>query len=58
MHMKEIVITCCETYLANMGIENVLVEHKIYCTDVVKSVLSGSNYICGKRGMVFLAKAL
>ena len=57
-HMEKIVIACCGTYLANTGIENILVEHEIFGPGVVKSVMSGSNYIRGKRGMILVAEAL
>ena len=56
--MVFIVIVCCGTYLANTGIENLFEEHDIYGPDVVKSVISGCNYIREKRGMVLLAKTL
>ena len=32
--------------------------HDVYGPGVVKSVMSGSNYIRGKRGMALLAEAL
>ena len=57
-HMEKIVTVCCGTYLANTGIENVLAEHEIYGPGVVEYVMSGSNYIRGKRDMVLLAETL
>ena len=44
--------------MENTGKENVLVEHDIYGPGVMKSVMSDSNYIHGKRDMVLLAKKL
>ena len=57
-HIEKIVTVCCGTYLANTGIEHVLAEHEIYGPGVVESVMSGSNYIRGKRDMVLLAETL
>ena len=56
--MEKIVIACCQTYLANTRVENVLVEHEFYGPGLVKSVMSGSNYICGKKGMVLIVETL
>ena len=57
-HMEKIATACCGAYLRNTGIENVFVEHEIYGPGVVKSAMSASNYIRGKRGMVLLAETL
>ena len=56
--MEKIVIAFCGTYLANTEIEKVLVEHEICSPGMVKSVMSGSNYICEKRGIILLAETL
>ena len=47
-HIGKTVIVCCGIYLADTGIENVLVEHEIYGPGVVKFVMSASIYIRGK----------
>ena len=52
--MEKIVIACCGSYLTNMGIKNVLEEHD----GMFKFVMSGSNYIRGKRGIVLFAETL
>ena len=40
------------------GIQNVLLEHDIYSPGMVKSAMSESNDIRGKRGTIFLAEIL
>ena len=44
--------------MGSTGIENILVENGLYGPGVVKSVLSGGNFIRGKRGMLLLAETL
>ena len=57
-HLEKIVIACCGKYLEESGIDSVLVETTIYRISVVNSVMNGSNYIRGKRGMSLIAEAL
>ena len=56
--MEKIVIVCYGNHLANTAIENVLVEHEIFSPGMVKCVMSGSNYVRWKRGIVLLAETL
>ena len=46
------------TYLESSGIQYLLVKEKVYGPAVVNSVMSGGNYIWGKRGMSLAAKAM
>ena len=45
-------------YLESSGIQNLLVEGQIYRCAVVNVVMSGGNYIWGKRGMPLIADKL
>ena len=56
-HLEKVVIGCLGTYLESSGIQNLLVEEKVYGPAVVNSVMSGGNYIRGKRGMSLIAEA-
>ena len=56
-HMEKVIIACCGTFLKGTGIESVLVESTVFGSGVVNSVMSGGNYIRGKRGMVLIAEA-
>ena len=40
------------------GVENIFMESDVFGPRVVQSVMSGSNYICGKKGMMILAETL
>ena len=51
LHLEQVVIGCLGTYLESSGIQNLLVEEKAYGPAVVNSVMSGGNYIRGKRGI-------
>ena len=44
--------------LESSGIQNLLVKEKVYGPAVVNSVMSGGNYIWGKRGMSLIAEAM
>ena len=57
-HMEKILISCCGSYLKECGVENVFVESDVFGPGVVQSMMSGSNYICGKKGMMILAETL
>ena len=57
-HLEKVVIDCLGTYLESIGIQNLLVEEKVYGPAVVNSVMSGGNYIQGKRGMSLIAEAI
>jgi len=57
-HMEKVLIACCGVFLKDTGIDSVFVENEIYGPGVVMSVLSGSNYIRGKRGMLILSEVL
>ena len=56
--MEKILISCCGSYLKECGVENVFVESDVFGPGVVQSMMSGSNYICGKKGMMILAETL
>ena len=49
-HLKKVVIGCLSTYLESSGIQNLLVEEKVYGPAVVNSVMSVRNYIRVKKG--------
>ena len=57
-HLENDIIACCRKYLEESGVENVLVENKIYGPNTVNLVMSGNHYVCGKRGMSTIAEAL
>ena len=57
-HMEKFIIACCGIFLKGTGIDSVLVESTAFGSGVVNSVMSGGNYIRGKRGMVLIAEAL
>ena len=46
------------TYLESSGIQNLLVKEKVYRPAVVNSVISGGNYIRGKRGISLIVEAM
>ena len=56
--MEKILISCCGSYLKECGVENVFVESDVFWPGVVQSVMSGSNYIRGRKGMMILAETL
>ena len=56
--MEKILISCCGSYLKECGVENVFVESDVFGPGVVQSVMSGSNYIRGRKGMMILAETL
>ena len=43
--LEKVVIGCLGAYLESSGIQNLLVEEKVYGPAVVNSVMSGTNYI-------------
>ena len=57
-HMENILISCCRSYLKECGEENVFVKSDVFGPGVVQSVMSGSNYIRGRKGMMILAETL
>ena len=57
-HLEKVVIGCLGTYLKSNDIQNLLVEVKVYGPAVVNSVMSGRNYIWGKRGMSLIDEAI
>ena len=57
-HMEKILISCCGNYLKECRVENVFVESDVFRPGVAQSVMSGSNYIRGKKGMMILAEIL
>ena len=57
-HLGKVVIGCLGTYLESIGIQNLLVEEKLYGPVVVNSVTSGGNYIRSKIGMSLIAEAM
>ena len=57
-HLEKVVIGCLGTYLESSDIQNLLVEVKVYGPAVVNSVMSGGNYIWGKRGISLIDEAM
>ena len=57
-HMEKILISCCGNYLKECGAENVFMESDVFGPGVAQLVVSGSNYIRGKKGMMILAEIL
>ena len=57
-HLEKIIISCCGKYLEESGIDTGLVENEIYGLAVVKSVMDGGHYVCGKRGISLISEAL
>ena len=57
-HLEKVVIGCLGTYLKSSGIQNLLVEEKVYGRAVVNLAMSGRNYIWGKRGMSLIAEPM
>ena len=55
---EKVVIGCLGTHLESSGIQNLLVEEKVYGPAVANSVMSGGKYIWGKRGMALIAEAM
>ena len=52
------VIGCLGTYLEHSGIQHLLVERKVYGLAVVNSVISGGNYIRGKKGISVIVETM
>ena len=57
-HMEKILIACCGVYLNETGIDRVFAENEIFGNGVANTVVSGSHYNRGKKGMMLLAEAL
>ena len=57
-HLEKVVIGCLGAYLECSGIHHLLVEEKVFGPAVVNSVMSGGNYVRGKRGMSLIAEAM
>ena len=57
-HLEKVVIGCLGSYLECSGIQHQLVEEKVFGPAVVNSVMSGGNYIRGKRGISLIAEAM
>ena len=57
-HFEKVLIGCCGAYLSETGIQSVLVQNEVFGPGNVQSVMSGGNYIRGKRGMMLIAEAL
>ena len=43
-HIEKILLACLGAYLEPLRMFAVLVERECYCTDVIKSIISGSHY--------------
>ena len=56
--MEKILIACCGVYLNETGIDRVFAENEIFGNGVVNTIVSGSHYNRGKKGMMLLAEAL
>ena len=57
-HLEKVVIGCLGAYLESSGIQHLLVEERVYGPAVVNYVMSGGNYIRGKRGMSIIAETM
>ena len=57
-HMEKIIIACCGKYLEESRINNVLGAIEIFGPQVVKSVMEGSHYVRGKRGIAIIAESM
>ena len=57
-HFEKVLIGCFGAYLSETGIQIVLVQNEVFGPGNVQSVMSGGNYIRGKRGMMLIAEAL
>ena len=57
-HLEKVLIGSLGTLLESSGIQNLLVEEKVYGPGVANSVMSGGYYIRGKRGMSLIAEAM
>ena len=57
-HLEKVIIACCGKYLEESGVDIIFVENEIFGPSVVNSVMSGGNYIRGKRGMALISEAL
>ena len=56
--LEKVVIGCLGMHLESSGIQNLLVEEKVYGPAVVNSVMSGGKYIRGERGMPLIAEVM
>ena len=56
--LEKLTVACCGKYLEDSGLKNVLVENETYRPNTVNSVMRGSHYVRGKRGMSSTAEAL
>ena len=57
-HITKIIINCLGQYLEDSGIVEALVETEVFGPKVVKTVLKGSHYFRGVRGMGIIAEVL
>ena len=57
-YLEKVVIGCLDTYLKSSGIQYLLVEEKVYGPVVINSVMSGGNYIRGKREISLIAEPM
>lgn len=56
--MEKVLIACCGAFLSETDMIKVLTGNEVFDPGVVKTVLSGSNYIRGKRGMMLITEDL
>ena len=57
-HLEKVLIACCGKYLEESGISQVLAALEIFGPHVAKSVMEGSHYARGKRGMALIAESI
>ena len=57
-HLQKVTITCCGKYMEESSVKNVLAENETYRPNTVNSVMSGSHYVCIKRGMPMIDEAV
>ena len=57
-HFEKIVYGCIGSYLEPSGISSVLVATQCVCTEVMKSVMEGTDYVRSKEGLSRIHEAL
>ena len=57
-HLLKAGLACVGKYMRNSGIENLLVESRIFGENVVEQVLLGKNYSRSMQGFLLIAEVL
>ena len=56
-HMAKVALGCIGKYIKGSGAESILIESGVFGTNVVESVLSGTNYVRSLKGLQLLKEA-